>query len=604
MEETNQNKTIYHLPEEIIAKIFKSLNTGSLKSAALACKLWNDIASRMDWKLKLDSGNASEYHDAWIEELLESKRKFVSVKLESKHEWNNRLVDIFEKHGNQVQLLTLYSCTINNMGIFCKILNAMLKLKKIVCLKTSTENGLPTEFAEGNLPQLQKLETLELADCSYNMLGCFEKAQINTFKIYGSYNDEKQDSKILFHFLATQKYIKCLALRQLNEQNCQIFESPIKIENVPFKLKKLSLWNIKLRETPNDYNNLLKFLQFHSNTVEELELRTNYPSFIIEYIFSKFKRLSSLRIDGEIIPKDLSFYQRLEVNPSVKRLIIFCPPKSSDTSKEFYKHIPNVETLVIVAGSVSSMAIASSVFTRLKHLEVPHTYETFDNDFKRLSSLRIDGEIMPEELNFYERLEINPSVKRLIIYFPRRSNDVIKEFYKHIPNVETLVIVAGSVSSMAIASSVFTRLKHLEVPCTNETFGSDVKFPNLRTIYFGCISCPIDWTTLAANNPKVTKIRIETIKGSINYVMMLSQMKLQILDLTAIYTDDNFFKALRENTQDLKLFRIHKDSFEGNLPDLSDIKCLSLNDDAFGDCIRTGEFWDYGDYEDDSNEVL
>ncbi|CRK99648.1 CLUMA_CG012959, isoform A [Clunio marinus] len=348
METINEKKTIQDLPEEIIEKILKSVE--SLKAAALTCKRWNEISSKMCWKLKLKFENKMK-EEPWVDVLLKSNRNFMSIWCDGYIETKNiRLMKIFEKHGGKLQKLVMYCGKFHDFKIFCDALSFMPNLKEVTFMFSKFEGRFANNFSEDYLPHLQKLETLNLAGSDFELMKYFNKTQINSFEIveYG----KEQSMELPLEFLTNRNNLKSLKLKSFNNSGWLIskfFKISFAIENIPFKLKELSL-DFKEKETLND-SNILKFLEFHSDTVEKLGVGCKLPDFVFEFIFAKFKRLTSLTFFGEGLPNDLPLYERLYINTSIK-IISFSVYAMSEISinalKEFFKHVPNVEKLRIL----------------------------------------------------------------------------------------------------------------------------------------------------------------------------------------------------------------------------------------------------------------
>ncbi|CRK99650.1 CLUMA_CG013048, isoform A, partial [Clunio marinus] len=119
------------LPEEIIEKILSYLDVESLKAAALTCRTLNETSSKMGWKLKLTFKNKMK-EEPWVDVLLESNRKFNSIRLCEYAEMRNiRLMNFFEKHGRNLQKLVIDGGEFHSFKIFCDVLSSMPNLKKI-----------------------------------------------------------------------------------------------------------------------------------------------------------------------------------------------------------------------------------------------------------------------------------------------------------------------------------------------------------------------------------------------------------------------------------------------------------------------------------------
>ncbi|CRK91337.1 CLUMA_CG005011, isoform A [Clunio marinus] len=449
MEAINKEITVHHLPDEIVAKILSFLNVKSLKAAALTCKKWNEISSRMDWKLILKFGSKKEIEEPWVDVIFKSNRNFKSIRCVNYIEMRNiRLMKIFEKHGGRIQKLVMDSGEFRNFIIFCDILSFMPNLKEVSIMNSNTRGRFANNFFEDHLPHLQKLGRLKLVRSDFELMKYFKKTQINSFEICPKNHSKEHDVQIFLDFLTNQNNLKCLMLQYSGHFLVELFRIPIATVNIPFKLKELYLSPYYNYETL-DHSNFMNFLEFHSDTVEKLEIGYSLPDFVFEFIFAKSRRLTSLTFFSGEFPNDLSLYERLEVNPNIKIL------------------------------------------------DVSNVIDT--------------------------------------------SEDALKEFFKHVPNVEMLR--AGYPTDLHIVSNVLTRLTHLEL-CEYSPNVNQIKSQSLQSITIGGLDVIPDWKEFAADNPN-----------------LLTSMKLHHLDLPVIRVDAKVCKALRENTKHMKSLRINKESF-------------------------------------------
>jgi hypothetical protein len=403
---------------------------------------FRDAANSIPWNLSLKFEN---YEKIDIEPLLQSNRRFRSVSLDgslmSQFMWSkNKLVEILTKHGSWVKELKLFSCCIDNIELFAKIMLATPKLKKLVMTHTA---GMG-EFKAENLPSFDKLETLEFLTCEYRMLDCLKNAKLSTFKVMSN-DGPDQDMEPLIEFLASQKNLKSLALRWFESDSSQLFKAPLYAEKISFKLKKLSLLKFKLRQTPNDYSNLLMFLQTQAKSVEELEIGHAFPDFIFEFVFSKFMKLRKLKININGIPSDMEVYNRLVTNTSVETLVIAgTEPDSIEAVQEFMHHLPNVESLTFCESqSEDLMTFVSTNFVRLRYLnawninglqsptvEIINIKTIATTDWNlihganpKITEIHVKGQMFGAETSIIQMIEVlNLSVLRIGGLFSADSN--------------------------------------------------------------------------------------------------------------------------------------------------------------------------------------
>jgi hypothetical protein len=328
---------------------------------------FRDATNSVPWYLDIKFENDHTKEEEWIEPKLQSNRRFVKVSLDESLDWSiSKVLDFYTKHGTWINELKLVHCGIDNITFFVKIMNKMPNLKKLVM----THTGAIANYDAEDIPLFNKLETLELLKCEYEMLDYFKNAKLSTFKVMSSMDGHDQGIKPLIEFLATQKNLKTLALRWFDTYNSRLFKTPIDTEKIPFKLKRLSLLKFELRNMSNDYSNLLMFLQTQAKSVEELELGRAFPDFIFEFVFSKFTKLRKLKINIKGIPSEMEVYNRLVNNPIVKILIIAgSEPDSIEAIQAFMRHLPNIESLTFCKSqSDELMQFISTNFVRLRYL--------------------------------------------------------------------------------------------------------------------------------------------------------------------------------------------------------------------------------------------
>lgn len=281
-----------------------------------------------------------------------------------------------------------------------EILNGMPNLKKLVII--NYESGSSSGYSKfADLPVMNKLKTLELVRCEYIILRWFKNAQLDTLKILNSDDKSEQEQEILIEFLAVQKNLTTFALRSVESEGSNLFQSPINDDEIfQFRLKKLSLQAIKLRESLNDYNNLLKFMKIHSKTIEELDLGRQFPDFVYEFVFAKLKNLKTLRLRVNEIPWEADFYDRLEENKSVTKLTLH----NGKVSSEFFKRLPNIENLNLLHTSGPELQVISTHLPKLKELSINSFNEIETLQFPALVSLNIQNFFNPADWKTFTQL--------------------------------------------------------------------------------------------------------------------------------------------------------------------------------------------------------
>lgn len=326
------------------------------------------------------------------------------------------MIEIFTRLGAWVEELFLFDCVFDDSKIFIEWLQTMPKLRKCIMLETSTLNLFDDPSEEENLPKFEKLETIEMVKSEYRLLEYFTTAQVKTLKILDSCDGSLAGLQGLKKFLTTQKSLKTLALRSITADESQLFKQPLLPERIPFKLQKLSLLGFKLRTEPNDHNNLKQFLQVHARSIEELEIGRFFPDFIFEFIFSRFKKLKTLKVSTKGIPINDEVYERLDVNTSVTKLIIEDETQENNEPLEnFLVHLPNIESLLISEEfDVETMQFIARHCEKLRHLVIGEMKKAYEEiSFPLLEKLHID--YVFDRINWARFTQANPKIKDLSI---------------------------------------------------------------------------------------------------------------------------------------------------------------------------------------------
>jgi hypothetical protein len=191
---------------------------------------------------------------------------------------------------------------------------------------------------------------------------------------------------IFGNYLASQKHIQELALRDMEFQPSKI--SLEQINAIQFPLKKLSL--LLQTDLFGTEENLLAFLNKFTGSLEELEIGGKFPEKVYEMIFKNFRNLKVLRINVSQAPTDDAFYHNLRSSPSVKKLILYCFRSSHQRVIEgIIGNLPNLESLDLDSDDVSNelLVFISNNLLKLEHLSLRDVNEKIVNQV-RIASLK------------------------------------------------------------------------------------------------------------------------------------------------------------------------------------------------------------------------
>lgn len=337
----------------------------------------------------------------------------------------NRTIDIFQKHGANITKLFLFHTHLDRMDLFLEMLKCLPNLEHLILYKTETDSQHFELPPEDDLPELMKLKTLEMVESEYRIVKCFKRSQLQAFKLLSlAYAKPLENPEPILDLLTSQHQLTTLALRNVDHVTSKLFQDEITDGSVKFELSQLSLLNIKLRESPNDYDNLLNFLKPQANTINALELGRIFPDSVYEFVFAKLKNLKSLRLLINQLPKDMAFYEKLEENESITKLILMDSPPPNHLNngcpsslKEFIRHVPNVTDLTLLEycdrGTIQYIA---NNLKQLRKLDVNYFCESIFGglQFSKLTSLHIQK--VDDDVNWDQFTKTNPGITELVIH--------------------------------------------------------------------------------------------------------------------------------------------------------------------------------------------
>lgn len=373
------------------------------------------------WSINLRFKNQLGAQEPFTELLLSSSRKFHKVTVNGFRFSSNNILETFQKLGPDLIELSLFNCNVEDTNLFVKFLKLMPEARKIIIYETTVKSEFSSPADE--LPPFTNLTTLELYQCQPRFLRYFKKAQLTTLKVYNSDEETMQqaDRAPLLDLLSTQSKLETLALRMfVSSMGSDLFATPIPTQDIPFKLKKLSLLTFKLQHATEEFKNLLNFFKLHCETLEELELGRMFPDSIYEIAFAECKKLKLLRIIGSALPEEDQFYNQLKSNESVSTLVFIDIPQMTDEWHPMYKllvKLPNLRNLVFLddLDGDDMQAIPSD----LKQLESV-TIEKFSGFFNKKTCLprtltALNISIVGHPVNFEAFFKANAGITDLTI---------------------------------------------------------------------------------------------------------------------------------------------------------------------------------------------
>lgn len=363
------------------------------------------------------------------------------------HFGNRKIVEIFQRHGFFVVRLCLTECIIDSYCNFAEILQCMPNLKHLSIFATTTLHTVRRNLPKKYLPQLKKLKTLDMVGSQYSIMECLKNAKLRTMKIFNSNFACSNDCTALEEFLKSQNILTTLALRSIDLDSSMMFRTE-NLNAIPFQLTQLSLLNIRLRQSPNDYANLMNFLELQASTLKELELGQQFPNFVFDFLLAKMTNLKTLSLMMSEIPHEHKLNEQLEENRSIENLIFLNDGSLTKYNydehgdleflRDFFKRVPNIKKITapkyfsnekfqVIAESCIKLETLSTFFfnqrdfrrvkfPHLNSLHIQHLTGVIDwNEFtkanSRLTKLTIEETITPLLLTINDIKKITANIK-------------------------------------------------------------------------------------------------------------------------------------------------------------------------------------------------
>ena len=279
---------------------------------------------------------------------------------------------------------------------------------------------------------LQKLKSFEIEKSNFIFAKSFAKARLKALKVNGNYGINWKND--LWNFLSTQNELQSLSFNNIHSSSSsELFDSPVDLKFVPFKLTKLIMINFRFEK--HKFLNLLKFMTLHVNTLMTIKIGTRFPDFIYKFVFAKLTRLKTLWLSLENLPDNV--FNDLQLNSSVTSLTLvdlntFFKEIDLKAAQEIFKRLPKVETLKLLLKFDQNIADTIKVhLKKLKSLSIVllDGSDVVNLHFAGLESLNInfiessDGKFSTTNLNqkCIETIAQNTSLQSLS--FPGKAHE-------------------------------------------------------------------------------------------------------------------------------------------------------------------------------------
>ncbi|XP_037041668.1 uncharacterized protein LOC119078282 [Bradysia coprophila] len=407
---------INSLPPLILAKVVQYLDHKTLKNATLTCKMWNHLTvSEGHWPLELgydmkgkllcknskDSSNKLKF-------IMDTKRKFGSIRMYGNFGVKNRMRVIFQKHGCNVAELSCCIGQVQSIFEFSNLLKLAPNLRYVyMSVLNALKDNVPLNYV---FPDLKELKTLKIHTCDQQIIKCFQTAKLTTLIF-----NEKRSPKYslpMVEFLSSQDMLTSLIITY----SCRMLADMRRLNAaIPFRLKKLAISGTYGITSKAGHRDLLEFLTTQSQTLEQFEIGHDVPRYVFELCFSSMENLNSLSLIADEIPQDDNFCEQLIVNESVIKLD-FKDFTLLDGERfgKFLEKLPNVRTLSTLEAT-NTLAVAQN----MKKLEslyiwIVDTAGSFDSvQFTNLKTLHI--KTLSCRINWNRLTQINSSLTELTI---------------------------------------------------------------------------------------------------------------------------------------------------------------------------------------------
>lgn len=283
-----------------------------------------------------------------------------------------------------------------------------------------------------NFPVLPKLETLHITGIEYRILRCLKNVKVTTLSVMNSTYRQSYNCDALKDFLKNQDRLTTLALRYVFESHSMLFRTSCLNDPMPFQLTRLSLIHIQLAE--EDYRNLLKFIEAHSQSLKELELGDRFDHSIYECVFNKMTKLETLNLMVDTIPRR-RMVGRWKENRSIKKLIIKNVPFDTAGSvpffRDFIKCLPNVTSLSMGLNCTKAiLEVVAENLTQLRELQFSQYNAEFSAvHFPNLQALHI--ELLNDKVDWQIFSKAHPKLTEFSIRMARNVDEFMDIFGEH-----------------------------------------------------------------------------------------------------------------------------------------------------------------------------
>lgn len=456
--------TVEDLFYEILEEVFSWLSADDVKNCELVCKEWNNVISssssimkkfELQFHLDIDPELQNELQGSY------STRKYQNMEVEiGPHillpQSPGPIFPTFDL--SQVKNLTFYGkFGENETVILSKLLSRMPLLQEL------DVTVLEAHFDDPNLPivSLPKLKkfTLHQASTNGNLLKLVKTSKVTDLKYTESQADYLADNKIE----TTTEFIK--GQEGLTNVTISSFLLMQMLERHDFsEMRHLELLNIypnqaKISETAQE--NLMKLLLSNAKSLSTLKIPGEMISKdLFKTIFSALRKLTTLQIVGNVDDSGCLWMDNLSPKRSLKHLTL-TGGVMNDKLMKILELLPNIETIQIWSCNATFLSQVAKFNRRLVMMEMFELKGSIatvvDVKFRNLTWLKLRETVEGNSLQLL--LSVCPKLVTLELWVEQSSQEEINIFIEVLLQKKTLKHQTFTVEHPILCGLLFDKLK-------------------------------------------------------------------------------------------------------------------------------------------------
>ena len=375
-----------------------------------------------DFKLKL-SGDIFR-SEIKILEILNFKRKLLSIEISDVTVRHEPIMRIIRKFADSLRTLSMSSCEIDDFTLR-EVLKNSQDLDTLSLSEVTVEKKLPAI----NPVNMLSLKHLKIHHCEFS-IAKFLNAQLTSLDLK-SYLDGGEKSQLV-NFINNQRLLKELTMRGTSART--LFQHDELIADCKFSLTKFHIEQDFGLNSDNVNWHSTAFLSLHTTTLKNVSICGPHCDQISGFVISNLDNLHSLVIDVRGLPKDEEFYEFMEQSPNLKlkQLTLRGFFVNPEAIKKIVKKYPAIEKLELNDwgsgnGSANILGFISKNIPHLQKLSIPHMSKA-EVKFPSLKNLSV--EFIRSLGKLLQFLKENPSVESLkagVVHVGQINDDFLEE---------------------------------------------------------------------------------------------------------------------------------------------------------------------------------